>query len=123
MKGAISMNTKDNNVELDERAVISDGNTGESMESQNESAFNDELKGAIQETMSKIQRQNLLLGAQAMCQTILDKIVAFERKPGSKSNNDHKRLIKDIKRFCEIGLSRKVNVDGETEPVEGTAQN
>lgn len=84
---------------------------------------NDELKGAIEETLSKIRRQSMLLGAQVMLQTVLDKITAFERKPGSKSNNDHKRLIKDIKQFCETGLSRKVNANGETELVEETAQN
>lgn len=80
----------------------------------------DELKEAIEATLSKIRRQSMLLGAQVMLQTVLDKITAFERKPGSKSNNDHKRLIKDIKQFCETGLSRKVNVDGETEPIEKT---
>ena len=60
----------------------------------------------------------MLLGAQVICQTVLDKISEFERIPGSKSNNDHKRLIKDIKKFCEVGLSRKVNTDGDAEPVE-----
>ena len=78
----------------------------------------DELKGAIEETLSKIRRQSMLLGFQVSCQTVLDKITAFERKPGSKSNNDHKRLIKDIRTFCETGLSRKVNSDGETETVQ-----
>lgn len=93
------------------------------IENQEETLNNDELKGAIEETLSKIRRQSMLLGAQAMCQTILDKITKFENTPGSKSNNDHKRLIKDIKKFCEIGVSRKVNTDGETEPVEETTQN
>lgn len=83
----------------------------------------DELKDVIEETMSKLRMQSMLLGAQAMCQTILDKIIMFERTPGSKSNNDHKRLIKDIKNFCEVGLSRKVNADGETEVKGETAQN
>lgn len=92
-------------------------------EEQKEPLSNDELKGAIEETLSKIRRQSMLLGAQVVCQTILDKITQFERIPGSKSNNDHKRLIKDIKKFCEIGLSRKVNTDGETESIEETAQN
>lgn len=78
----------------------------------------DELKGAIEETLSKIRRQSMLLGFQVSCQTVLDKITAFERKPGSKSNNDHKRLIKEIRNFCETGLSRKVNTDGTTEPIE-----
>lgn len=93
------------------------------IENQEENLSNDELKGAIEETLSKIRRQSMLLGFQVSCQTILDKIVAFEKRPGSKSNNDHKRLIKDIKQFAEIGLSRKVNTDGETEPIEETAQN
>ena len=78
----------------------------------------EDLRGAIEETLSKIRRQSMLLGAQTMCRVVLDKILVFERKPGSKSNNDHKRLIKEIKNFCEVGLSRKVNADGETEPVE-----
>lgn len=81
-------------------------------------AEKDELKDAINETLSKIRRQSMLLGAQAICKTILDKIIMFERIPGSKSNNDHKRLIKDIKNFCEVGLSREVNTDGETETIE-----
>ena len=78
---------------------------------------NDELKKAIEEQLSKIRRQNILIGAQTVCRVVLDKINAFERSPGNKSNNDHKRLIKDIKKFCETGVSRKVNADGETEPI------
>lgn len=85
------------------------------IENQEEPLNNEELKDAIEETLSKIRRQSMLLGAQAMCRTILDKIIVFERTAGKKSNNDHKRLIKDIKKFCETGLSRKVNADGETE--------
>ena len=97
-------------------------NKNEELEQEQESATelktNDELKGAIEETLSKIRRQSMLLGAQVMLQTVLDKITAFERKPGSKSNNDHKRLIKDIKQFCKTGLSRKVDVNGETSHIE-----
>ena len=78
----------------------------------------DALKEAIEAQFEKIRRQSMLLGAQVMCHTILDKITVFERKPGSKSNNDHKRLIKEIKQFCEVGVSRKVNTDGETDPID-----
>lgn len=85
------------------------------IEVENEVQTNEELKEAIEETLSKIRRQSMLLGAQDVCKTILDKIEAFERTNTKKSNNDHKRLIKDIKKFVEIGLSRKVNFDGETE--------
>ena len=80
----------------------------------------DELTKAIEAQFEKIRRQSMLLGFQVACHTVLDKITAFERKPGSKSNNDHKRLIKEIKQFVETGVSRKVNTDGETEPIEQT---
>ena len=118
------MDTENKDVELNEQMTLFEDDVQEVNETPK---TNDELKDAISDTLSKIRRQSMLLGAQVMCQTVLDKITAFERKPGSKSNNDHKRLIKDIKQFCEIGLSRKVNYDGETEPVENseaeTAQN
>ena len=86
---------------------------------------NDELKSAIEVQFRKIQQQNLALGFRVCCQTVLDKITAFERSPGNKSNNDHKRLIKDIKKFVETGLSRKMNEQGEIEvpTTEETAQN
>lgn len=84
----------------------------------------DELKDAIEEQLSKIRRQSMVLGFRVSCQTILDKIVAFERTPGTKSNNDHKRLIKDIKKFVEQGLARKMDENGEIEvPEEVTVQN
>lgn len=114
------MDTENKNVEFDEQISL----FKDSEETNVKPEERDELKVAIEETLSKIRRQSMLLGSQVMLQTILDKITAFERKPGSKSNNDHKRLIKDIKKFCETGLSRKVNTDGETEPIESeTAQN
>ena len=81
----------------------------------------DALKGAIEEQLSKIRRQSMILGFRVSCQTVLDKITAFERSPGNKSNNDHKRLIKDIKKFCETGLARKMNENGEIEVPESEA--
>ena len=96
------------------------------IEEKNENPMdNDELKSAIEEQLRKIQSQNLALGFRVCCQTVLDKITAFERSPGNKSNNDHKRLIKDIKKFVETGLSRKMNEQGEIEvpTTEETAQN
>ena len=83
----------------------------------------DELKGAIEEQLSKIRRQSMILGFRVSCQTVLDKITAFERSPGTKSNNDHKRLIKDIKKFVEQGLARQMNENGEVEVPEETTQN
>jgi hypothetical protein len=76
------------------------------------------LKEAIEAQMRKIQRQSMLLGCQVVCRTTLDKIIATENKPGKTTMADYRRLAKDIKQFCTTGLSRKVNADGETEPVD-----
>ena len=78
----------------------------------------DPLKEAIEEEFKKIQRQNLLIGAQTVCTVILEKIVTAMTKPGKRTMNDYKRLVKDVENFCRTGLSRKVNADGETEPVK-----
>lgn len=109
----------DTNVELEEQITLFEDEVSPVEETKEELSRDDEFKDAVEATLSKIRRQSMLLGFQVSCQTVLDKITAFERKPGSKSNNDHKRLIKEIKQFVEQGLSRKVNTDGETE----TAQN
>ena len=92
-------------------------------EQETASINDDELKGAIEEQLSKIRRQSMLLGFQVAAKTVLDKIIVFEKTPGKKSNNDHKRLIKDLRKFCEQGLSRKVDENGETKSVEETIQN
>ena len=91
------------------------------IEEQEETTMNDdELKGAIEAQLSKIRSQAMIIGFRVACSTIKGKIDAFERTPGSKSNNDHKRLIKDIKKFVEQGLVRKMNENGEIEVPEET---
>ena len=35
-------------------------------------------------------------------------------KPGKRTLNDYRRLVKDIRGFCETGVSRKINADGTT---------
>jgi hypothetical protein len=85
---------------------------------------NEEFKEAVQAQMRKLHNQGMVVGFQTACHTTLDKIYAFERKPGSKSTNDYKRLIKDVKKFCETGVSRKMNKNGEVETAESeTVQN
>ena len=88
------------------------------VESSDQSNEEDPLKEAINEQLKKIQRQNLLLGAQTICHTVLEKILKAENQPGKRTMNDYRRLIKDLKKFCETGISRKINADGETEPIE-----
>lgn len=79
---------------------------------------NDELKTAIEETMEQIRTQSMLLGAQAMCSVVQQKIAVAMSKPGKRSLNDYKRLIKELDEFCKVGLSRKVNPDGTTLPID-----
>ena len=115
--------TENNTVELHEDA---DGQLSlfkEELTAEQKPSTDEELKKAIEEQMRKIQRQNLLIGSQTMCSVILQKIVVAQSKPGKMTMNDYKRLVKDIQNFCETGLSRKVNVDGETEPKSKTTQN
>ena len=83
----------------------------------------DPLKEAIEEQLKKIQRQNLLIGAQTVCTAILEKIMTTMKQPGKRTMNDYKRLVKDIENFCRTGISRKVNADGETELVEDAISN
>ena len=89
----------------------------ESTEDQTESS-KDPLKEAVEEQLRKIRRQNILIGAQTACKVVLEKIIVAENQPGKRTMNDYKRLIKDLKNFCNTGLSRKVNADGETEPIK-----
>lgn len=83
---------------------------------------NDELKKAIEDQMSNLRRQSILIGAQTACSVILQKIYTASSKPGKKSYRDLERLIVDIQKFCETGISRKINADGTTTPVEEAAE-
>lgn len=82
----------------------------------------DLLRETAEAWMRTIRRQNILIGAQTMSRTILDKIISFKIKQGKPTMNDYKRLVKDIQNYCETSLSRKVNADGETEPVEESTE-
>lgn len=88
-------------------------------EDDNTSGFDSNaFKKVVEDELSKIQTQNLLLGAQTACTVILEKITTAMSQPGKRSMNDYKRLIKDLENFCRTGLSRKVNPDGTTDPVK-----
>ena len=114
MKNAVTEEMEEQTVPVEEEIVTTE---------------DDPLKEAIEGQMRKLQRQSMLVGAQTILSIIKGKIDKALNQPGKRTMNDYKRLIKDIMQFCEIGLSRKVNADGETEPieeesiVEETAQN
>lgn len=89
-------------------------------ETKNDLMDNEEFKEAVHAQMRKTHNQGMVIGFQTACHTILDRIYAFERKPGSKSTNDYKRLVKDVKKFCDTGVSRKMNENGEIEAPKET---
>lgn len=105
----------DHNVGLEEESL-------ESVDEPASEMSNDQLKEAISQQMDKLRRQNLLLGAQSMCHVILNKIYDMKSKPGKKTYRDYERLINNIQNFCETGLSRKVNLDGETTEKESDSE-
>ena len=117
------MNTE--NVELNEQAVLPEEKTNE--QPNDTLAEDDEFKKLVYERMRKIHNEGMVVGLQTACHTILDIIYSFECGPGKKSSNDYKRLIKEIKKFCEVGTSNKQNsnsdVKNEEESTSETAQN
>lgn len=76
----------------------------------------DPLKEALEKKFKELQTQSMLIGAQSMCHVILQKIAEFESQQKKITLNDHRRLVKDLKKFCTTGISRKVNLDGTTSP-------
>ena len=87
-----------------------------------EEMSNDALKKAVETQLQIVRRQNLLIGAQSMCRVILEKIYSYQAKPGKKSYRDYERLIKEIKEFCETGMSRKLNDDGTISVAEENSE-
>lgn len=98
------------NVELEEESL--------EMVDEKPKMTNDDLKDAIETQMRNLRRQSILVGSQTACSVILDKIYKHLAKPGKKSYRDYERLIVEIKDFCETGVSRKINADGTTSPIE-----
>ena len=105
---------------MDENIIVNEMVDEDINELKNEttSEEKDDLTKAVEAQMEKLRRQSVLLGAQAICSTILQKITITMRKPGKKSYRDYERLIKDISDFCTTGMSRKVNLDGSVSPIE-----
>lgn len=109
---------------MDNKNLILDENSDEEIkEVEHESNLpeGDELKELFSKQFEKIRTQSMLLGAQAMCTTILQKVITW-RKP-NVSRRDLERICKDIEQFCRTGLSRKVNDDGTVSPIDDAENN
>ena len=67
----------------------------------------EELKEAMNEQFTKIQNQAMVLGIRVASKMVLDKIAVAMSKPGKRSLNDYKRLIKEIEDFCNVAMTQK----------------
>ena len=112
------MNENNNALYEDEDGQLSLMDTETEEDSIDTENSEDSLKTAIEEQLTKIRRQSILIGAQTACQVVLQKILATKNKPGKRTMADYKRLVKDIEQFCVTGISRRINADGEAEPIE-----
>ena len=110
------------NVELEEQLSMFEGEDANEADTNGALETEDKFKEAVYAQMRNIHNEGMIVGFQTACHTALDKIYTFERNAGKKSANDYKRCIKDLKKFFEIGVSRKENDAEATEDVE-TAQN
>ena len=106
------MDTENKNVELNEQEDFKQD------EQKVELADDQGFKDLVYERMRKIHSEGMIVGFQTACHTALDKIYAFERSSGKKSTNDYKRCLKDLKKFFEIGISRKLNSNEESNQEE-----
>jgi hypothetical protein len=97
------------NVELEEQLSLFQDEEADATEPNNTLENNDEFKEAVYSRMRQIHNEGMIVGFQTACHTALDKIYTFERSAGKKSANDYKRCIKELKKFFEIGISRKAN--------------
>lgn len=98
-------------------------NTIEEQEQEKNPLDSDELKEAVMARMQQIYNDGMIVGFQTACHTALNKIYSFNSSGGKKSANDYKRVLKDLKKFFETGVSRNVNSKEEGSEVEETAQN
>lgn len=69
---------------------------------------NDELKDTIKEMMEKLRTQSMLLGGRSMTVVIANMIDAEMNKPGKRTNNDMKRIIKQVRQFCQTAIDHPV---------------
>ena len=106
------MDTENKNVELNEQEDFKQD------EQKVKLTDDQDFKDLVYERMRKIHSDGMIVGFQTACHTALDKIYAFERSSGKKSTNDYKRCLKDIKKFFEIGISRKLNSNEESNQEE-----
>ena len=62
----------------------------------------------VEETFEKVQTQAMLVGARSMCFNIARMIDAELNKPGKRTMADMKRIVKEVRRFCQVAIDHPV---------------
>lgn len=113
--------------EIIEQLSLFEDEKNEVVEVDNTLAADEDFKELVYSRMRSIHNEGMIVGFQTACHAALGKIDAFEHSTGKKSTNDYKRCLKDLKKFFETGISRKVNsaesADEENNAETETAQN
>ena len=66
-----------------------------------------EIREVANEQFEKIRNQAMVLGIRVASQMVLDKITVAMSKPGKRSLNDYRRLVKEIEEFCNVAMKQK----------------
>lgn len=67
-----------------------------------------ELKDKLTKEVEKLRNQAMVLGGKTMATVIYNMIQKFYAVPGKRTLNDHRRLIKEIEKFCKTAVDHKV---------------
>lgn len=80
------------------------------MTEEQEQEASDKLRDKLTEGMEKLRTQSMLLGGKAMATVIYNMIQKFHSMPGKRTLNDHRRLIKEIEKFCKTSVDHEVEI-------------
>ncbi len=78
------------------------------MTEEEEKEASDKLRDKLTEGMEKLRTQSMLIGAKTMATVIYNMIQKFHTMPGKRTLNDHRRLIKEIEKFCKTAVDHEV---------------
>ena len=102
---------------MDENINVVEDTTNE------ETATNDvenEFKTKVDNVVEKIRTQALLLGARSMCVTIANMIDGDINKPGKRSMADMRRIVKNVRDFCQTAINHTVETPSFDDKEEKT---
>ena len=80
------------------------------MTEEQEQEASDKLRDKLTEGMEKLRTQSMLLGGKAIATVIYNMIQKFHSMPGKRTLNDHRRLIKEIEKFCKRSGDHEVEI-------------